>query len=48
MTQKEIKVSMKPSHPGTFIRAEVINELGLSMSKAAETLGVWRATCPTC
>jgi hypothetical protein len=29
MAQKEIKIGMKPSHPGAFIRAEVINELGV-------------------
>jgi antitoxin HigA-1 len=44
MTQKEIKIGMKPSHPGAFIKAEVIDELGLSVSKAAEILGVRRAT----
>lgn len=44
MAQKEVKVGMKPSHLGAFIRAEVIDELGLSMSKAAEILGVRRAT----
>ena len=35
---------MKPSHPGAFIKTEVIEELGLSISKAAEVLGVRRAT----
>ena len=39
-----IKVNMTPSHPGDFIRAEVIEELGLSITKAAAILGVRRAT----
>ena len=39
-----IKVNMTPSHPGEFIRVEIIEELGLSVTKAAEVLGVRRAT----
>ena len=35
---------MTPSHPGDFIRTEVIEELGLSVTKTAEILGVRRAT----
>ena len=35
---------MKPSHPGAFIKTEVLDELGLSVTKAAEVLGVRRAT----
>ncbi len=35
---------MTPSHPGDFIRTEVIEELGLSVTEAAESLGVRRAT----
>lgn len=35
---------MTPSHPGAFVRTEVIEPLGLSVSKAAEILGVRRAT----
>ena len=31
-----------PSHPGQFIRMEVIEPLGLSVTKAAEVLGVTR------
>ena len=37
-------VGMRPVHPGEFIRAEVLDELGLSTSGAAEILGVRRAT----
>lgn len=38
------KIGMKPSHPGEFLRAEILEELGLSTTKAAEILGVRRAT----
>lgn len=44
MKKKPITIGMKPSHPGGFIRTEVIEELGLSITKAAEVLGVRRAT----
>ena len=37
-------VTMTPSHPGDFIRTEVIEELGLSATRVAEILGVRRAT----
>jgi addiction module HigA family antidote len=38
-------MSMKnPPHPGDLIRTEVIEALGLSVSKAAEILQVRRAT----
>ena len=39
-----VEVKMTPSHPGDFVRAEIIEELGLSVTKAAEVLGVRRAT----
>ena len=35
---------MTPTHPGEFIREEILNELHLSVSRAAEVLGVRRAT----
>ena len=44
MSRNSIKVSMTPSHPGSFIRIEIIEELGLTVTKAAEILGVRRAT----
>ena len=44
MATNGIKVNMTPSHPGYFIRAEVIEELGLNVTKTAEILGVRRAT----
>ena len=33
---------LRPSHPGQFIRMEIIEPLGLSVTKAAEILGVTR------
>ena len=37
-------MAMKPPHPGDLIRTEIIESLGLSVSKAAEILKVRRAT----
>jgi len=34
----------KPPHPGDLIRTEIIEALGLTVSKAAEILNVRRAT----
>jgi addiction module HigA family antidote len=39
-----MKIGMRPTHPGRVIRAEILDELGLSVSGAAEVLGVRRAT----
>lgn len=44
MATKGIKVNMTPSHPGDFIRTEIIDELDLTVTKAAQILGVRRAT----
>lgn len=44
MVTDSIKVKMTPSHPGEFIRTEIIEVLGLNITKAAEILGVRRAT----
>ncbi len=44
MVNTEIKIGMKPSHPGGFIRMEILEELDLSISRAAEILGIRRAT----
>ena len=44
MSDSGIEVNMTPSHPGEFVRAEVVEELGLSVTKAADLLGVRRAT----
>jgi addiction module HigA family antidote len=35
---------MRPPHPGSFVRDEILEELGLSIARAAEILGVRRAT----
>lgn len=37
-------IGMTPSHPGEFIREEVLEELKLSVTRAAEILKVRRAT----
>lgn len=44
MNASGIEVRMTPSHPGEFIRAEIIEVLGLNVAKAAGILGVRRAT----
>ena len=44
MGNNGVKRKMTPSHPGNFVRTEVIEELGLSVTKAAQILGVRRAT----
>ena len=44
MASKIAKVNMTPSHPGEFIRTEIVEELGLSVTRTAEILGVRRAT----
>ncbi len=43
MAPKGMKIGMQLSHPGAFIKTEVMEELGLSISKAADILGVRRA-----
>lgn len=40
----EVHVAMSPPHPGTFIREEVLEPLDLSIARAADILGVRRAT----
>lgn len=37
----------KPAHPGGFIKNEIIEPLGLSVTTAAEVLGVTRQTLST-
>ena len=44
MAIKGIPVNMTPPHPGDFIRTEIIEDLGLSVTRTAEILGVRRAT----
>jgi addiction module HigA family antidote len=44
MSEEPGKIGMTPPHPGAFIRDEILDELHLSVSEAAEVLGVRRAT----
>ena len=44
MADQSVKIGMKPPHPGSFIRTEILDELGLSVAKAADILHVRRAT----
>jgi antitoxin HigA-1 len=44
MDEPVTKVGMRPSHPGEFIREEILAELHLPVARAAEILGVRRAT----
>ena len=44
MPETLLPSGMKPSHPGAFIREEILDELGLSIVRAAEILDVRRAT----
>ena len=44
MAAQDIQIGMTPSHPGEFIRAEVVDELGVNVSRAARILGIRRAT----
>ncbi len=41
-------VNMTPPHPGDFIRTEVIEEMGLSVEKAAQTLVFVGRHFPSC
>ena len=41
---ESVTVGMKPPHPGEFIRGDILEPLELSVSEAAEALGVRRAT----
>lgn len=44
MSEAITKMGMRPPHPGSFIREEILDELSLSVARAAEVLGVRRAT----
>jgi len=44
MSDEHVKVGMSPPHPGSFVRTEILEELDLSVSRAAAILGVRRAT----
>ena len=44
MSMNEIEINMTPSHPGDFVRTEIVEELGLTVTQAAEVLRIRRAT----
>ena len=44
MSMVPAKIGMTPPHPGAFIRDEVLDALKLSVSRAADVLGIRRAT----
>ncbi|MFZ1428283.1 MAG: HigA family addiction module antitoxin [Geminicoccaceae bacterium] len=43
-SQEPTRIGLRPSPPGEFIREEILAELNLSVARAAEILGVRRAT----
>ena len=44
MSRAPARIGMTPPHPGAFIREEILDELGLTVSEAAKVLDVRRAT----
>lgn len=44
MAAHEIEINMTPSHPGDFVRTEIVEELNLNVTQAAAILGIRRAT----
>ncbi len=44
MAARGMSVGMAPPHAGEFVRSEIIEPLGLSVTRAAAALGVRRAT----
>ena len=44
MSRTPARIGMAPPHPGAFIRDEILDELGLTVSEAATVLEVRRAT----
>ena len=44
MAEEPLKMGMSPVHPGEFIRTEVLDDLGLSIARAAKVLRVRAAT----
>ncbi len=44
MNERRTEIKMTPSHPGGFIRTEIVEDLGLTVTRVAEILGVRRAT----
>jgi addiction module HigA family antidote len=44
MSDAPVKIGMTPTPPGEFIRDEILEPLGLSITQAASVLGVRRAS----
>lgn len=44
MSETPSKIALAPPHPGEFIRDEILDELHLNVTEAADALGVRRAT----
>jgi len=44
MSDPPLRIGMKPSHPGDFIRTDILDPLELSVARAATILDVRRAT----
>lgn len=44
MSGTPLRVGMRPPHPGSFIREEILERFELPIARAAEILGVRRAT----
>ena len=44
MSRAPARIGIAPPHPGAFIREEILDELGLTVSEAAKVLDVRRAT----
>jgi hypothetical protein len=42
MSRAPARVGAAPPHPGAFVREEILDELGLSVSEAAKVLDVRR------
>ncbi len=40
MSRVPAKIGIAPPHPGVFVREEILDELGLSVSDAARVLDV--------
>lgn len=45
-TKADIRMK-NPAHPGGFVKSEIIEPLGLSVTAAAQVLGITRATLST-
>ena len=44
ITDRPIRMGMMPPHPGAFIRTEILDPLDLTVTAAAQVLGVSRPT----